>query len=248
VGTDIARRYGSRLLRSSRNFRLLRCFYETRGDGLWARDRRTYDDAVRAEIERFANLLRLCDVSLDDDRNCELGYEGLDERPGRRANAGGVGGVAAEGGGYDVGTGALSGESVVDGGDIGTGGTAEFGMDAADDLRPRLGLGQTAVSAVESNDVGACVTDGLGGLEVRSNVNVAVGVVGLGDANDGKIGLGSEGGDARNAFGTETASPSAKDRGGHAGEGVEMIERVTIRCLAGNDEFAAEGLEDGAGG
>jgi hypothetical protein len=205
---------------------------------------------VRAEVERLADLLRLCDVSLDDDRNCELGYEGLDERPRRRADAGGVGGIAAEGGGYDVGAGALCGESVVDGGDIGTDEAAEFCMDAADDLGPGLWFGEAATGAVESDDVCAGMTERLGGLEVRSDVDIAVGVAGLGEADDGEIGLGSEGGDARNAFRTETARSSAKDREGHAGEGVEVIERVAFGCLAGDDESAAKGLEDriGTGG
>ena len=187
-------------------------------------------------------------MPLDDDRNCELGYEGLDKRPGRCANAGCVSGIAAESGGYDVGSGALCGESVIDSGDIGTDGPAEFGMNATDNLGPGFGLGHTAVSTVESDDVGACVADGLCGLEIRSNVDVAVGVVDLGDADDGEIGLCPKGGDARNAFGTETTCSSAKNRSGHASKGIEVIERISRGCLAGDDELAAKGLEEGVGG
>ena len=199
---------------------------------------------MRAKIERFADFLGLCNVSLDDDRDVELGHERLDESPGRRTNAGSIGGVSAESSSYDVGAGTLRGDSVSDGGDIGAGGAAEFSMNATDDFGPGLRFDQPAVSAVESDDVGAGVADGLGRLEVRSDVDIAVSVVGLGDADDGQISQGTERCDAWNAFGTETTGSSAKNRSGHASEGVEVIERVSCRCLTGDDELAAERLED----
>jgi hypothetical protein len=197
---------------------------------------------MRAEVERFADLLRLRDVSLDDNRKCEFGYEGLDESPRRRVAACCVGSIAIEGGGYEVGSGALCGESIVEGGDIGTDWSGEFGMDATDDLGPGLRFGETTPGAVESNDIGACVTDGLGGLEVRRNEDVAVGIVGLDDADDGEIGLGSKGSNARNTFGTETACSAPKNRSGHASESVEVIEWISSGCLTGDDEPAAKRL------
>ncbi len=187
-------------------------------------------------------------MSLDDKWNCELGYEGLNERPGRCANAGGVSGIAAECGGYDIGPGALCGESIVDGSDIRTDGPTEFGMKAADDLGPRLGFGQATVSAVESNDIGTRTANGEGRLEVWSNVDIAVRVDGLGDADDGKIGLGPEGGDPRNALGAKSACSSAKDRGCQTSKGIEVIEWVSGRCLAGDDKPAAKGRDYGVSG
>jgi hypothetical protein len=142
----------------------------------------------------------------------------------------------------------VCGESIVDGSDIGTDGPTEVGMNAADDLGPRFGFGQATVSAIESDDVGARTTNGEGRLEVRSNVDIAVRVEGLGDADDGKIGLGPEGGDARSALGAKSACSSTKDRGGHTDEGIEMIEWVSGRCLAGDDNPAAKGRDYGVSG
>ncbi len=98
---------------------------------------------------------------------------------------GGFGGVAVEGGGDGVGSGALGGEGVFEGGDVGEDGAVELGVDAGDELGPGFGGGEAAGGAVEGDDVGSCVADGFGGAEVWGDVDVAVGVVGLDDADDG---------------------------------------------------------------
>ena len=96
----------------------------------------------------------------------------------------------------------------------------ELGVDSGDEFDPRFGSDETARGAIDGDDVGSGVADGFGGREVWGDVDVAVGVVGLGDADDREIGLGSESGNTRSTFGTKTACPSAKDGGGHAGEGI----------------------------
>lgn len=205
---------------------------------------------MRAEIERFADLIRMSDVPLGYDRDAEPGDEGFDEKPGGRADAGGIGGVAAECCSYGVGTGCLCGESILYRSDVGAGRATEFGVNAADDAGPGLWFGETAAGAVESDDVGARFADGAGSLEVRSDVDVAAGVEGLGKTDDRKIGLGAKGGNARNAFGAESTCSSTKSGDSHAGEGVEVVERVALGCLAGDDESATDGFENrtGSGG
>ena len=51
----------------------------------------------------------------------------------------GLGGVAVEGGGDSIGSGAFGGESVFEGGDIGEDWAVELGVDAADQLGPGFG-------------------------------------------------------------------------------------------------------------
>ena len=114
-------------------------------------------------------------------------HDGLDERPGDGADVGGLGGVAVEGGGDGVGSGAFGGEGVLEGGDVGEDGAVERGVDAADEFGPGFGGGEAASGAVEGDDVCSGVADGLGGSEVGGDVNVAVGVAGLDDADDGEL-------------------------------------------------------------
>ncbi len=70
---------------------------------------------------------------------------------------------------------------------------------------------RAASCAVEGDDVGSGVADGFGGAEVRGDVDVSVCVVGLDDADDGKLREGAEGGDARDSFRAQTSCSAAKD-------------------------------------
>jgi hypothetical protein len=58
-------------------------------------------------------------VAFQEYRYCQVCHEGLEERPGRSADAVGLGGVAVESGGDGVGSGALRGKGVFQGSDIG---------------------------------------------------------------------------------------------------------------------------------
>jgi hypothetical protein len=108
----------------------------------------------------------------------------------------------------------------------------------------RISSGQgSAGGAVEGDDVCSSVADGLGGAEVGSNVDVAVGVAGLDDAYDGELRDGAEGRDPFNAFGSEPACAAAQDRGGDASEGVEIVQRIAFGGLTGDDEPSAKGVE-----
>jgi len=89
-------------------------------------------------------------VAFYEHRYCQVGDEGLDERPGDGAEVGGLGGVAVEGGGDGVGSGALGGEGVFEGGDVGQDRAVEFGVDAADQFGPGLGGGGAMMSAPAS--------------------------------------------------------------------------------------------------
>jgi hypothetical protein len=57
-------------------------------------------------------------VAFYEHRDCQVGHDGLDERPGDGADVGGLGGVAVEGSGDGVGSGAFGGEGVFEGGDV----------------------------------------------------------------------------------------------------------------------------------
>jgi transglutaminase-like putative cysteine protease len=95
----------------------------------------------------------------------------------------------------------LCGQSVLHRSNVGAGRATKFGVDATNDFRPGFRFGETTTSAVQRNDVGACFTDGFGRFEIRRNVDIAVDVLCLSDADDWEIGLGSEGGYAGDAFG-----------------------------------------------
>ncbi len=58
-------------------------------------------------------------MALREHRDCQVGDDGLDERPGDGAEVGGLCGVAVEGGGDGVGSGAFGGTGVFEGGDVG---------------------------------------------------------------------------------------------------------------------------------
>ena len=161
------------------------------------------------EVEGPAYLLRAGDVAFCEGWDCQVDDDGLEERPRDGLVAGGVGGVAVERGCDGVGSGALGGESVFEGGDVGENGTVELGVDAGDELRPRFRGGKAASGAVEGDDVCSCIADGFGGTEIWRDVDVAVCVVGLDDADDGELREVAEGSDARNAFGAETTCSSA---------------------------------------
>lgn len=149
------------------------------------------------------------DVAFHQHWDCQVCDERLDERPGHGAYVGGLGGVAVERGGDGVGTGALGCQGVFECSDVGENWAVEFGVDAGDEFGPGFGGGEAAGGTVECDDVCSGVADGSGGLEVRGDVDVAVCVVGLDDADDGELRDGSEGGDARDAFCTETSCSAA---------------------------------------
>lgn len=151
------------------------------------------------------------DVAFQEYRDCQVGDDRLEERPGDRAGVGGLGCVPVEGGGDGVGSGALGGDGVFEGGDVGEDGAVEFGVDAGDESWPRFGGSETARGAVEGYDVSSGVADGFGGTEVWGDVDVAVCVVGLDEADDREFGDGAEGSDASDAFGSETACSAAQD-------------------------------------
>src|SRR5438270_6441929 len=116
-------------------------------------------------------------------------------------------------------------------------------MDAADQFGPGLGGSEAANCAVEGDDVCSGVADGLGGAEVWGDVDVAVGVAGLDDADDRELRDGPKGGDAFDAFSAEAACAAAQDRGCDAGECVEIVQRVAFGGLTGDDETSAQGFE-----
>jgi len=179
---------------------------------------------------------------------CQVRDQGLDQGPGRSADAGGLSGVAVEGGGDGVGSGTLGSLGVFEGGDVGEDGTVELGVDEGDQFGPGFGGGEAASGAVQGDDVCSGVADGLGGEEVWGDVDVSVRVVGLDDADDGEWREGAEGGDARDAFGAETACSAAQDRGCNAGKGVEIVQRIAFGGLARDDETTAKAFEDGVEG
>jgi hypothetical protein len=164
-----------------------------------------------SQVEGVAYLVGVGDVAFYDDRYVKSGKEGLKERPRGFVDGGGVGGVAAKGCGDGVGSGAFGGEGVFEGGDVGEDGKVEFGVDAGNECGEGFGFGEAAERAVEGDDVSACFGDGFGGGEVRGDVDIAVGIEGLGDADDWQRCEGAEGGDARGTFGSETACSAAKD-------------------------------------
>jgi hypothetical protein len=57
-------------------------------------------------------LFGVSNVAFYEHRDCQVGNDGLDERPRDGADAGGLGGVAPESGGDGVGSGAFGGEGV----------------------------------------------------------------------------------------------------------------------------------------
>ena len=125
-------------------------------------------------MEGRTGLARMGDVTFHNHWYCQAGDDGLDQGPGDGALVGGLGGVAVEGGGHGVGSGVFGGDGVLQGGDVGEDGAAEFGVDAVDQFGPGFGSGEAAGGAVQSDDVCSGVADGLGGAEVGSNVDVAV--------------------------------------------------------------------------
>ncbi len=153
--------------------------------------------AVAPRLKGVLGVRGVGDVAFQEYGYCQVRHEGLEQGPGRGADAGGFGGVAVEGGGDGVGSGTFGGEGVFEGGDVGEDWAVEVGVDAGDQFGPGFGGGEAASGAVEGDDVGSGVADGLGGAEVGSDVDVSVGVVGLDDADDGKLREGAEGGDAR---------------------------------------------------
>jgi len=84
-------------------------------------------------------------------------------------------------------------------------------VDTADEFGPGFGRGEAASGAIQGDDVGSCVADGLGGGEVGCDVDIAVCVIGLEDADDGELCEFAEGGDARDPFGTETTCSAAQN-------------------------------------
>src|ERR1700756_2741283 len=111
-------------------------FRKAGGDALGACNRCTDDHGGGTQIQGAAYLLGVGDVAFYEHRDCQVGHDGLDERPGDGAVFGGLGGVAVEGGGDGVGAGALGGEGVFEGGDVGEDGAVERGVDAADEFGP----------------------------------------------------------------------------------------------------------------
>ena len=185
--------------------------HEACSDGLGAGDRRTNDHGGGPQFKGPPDVLRVGDVALCQHRDCQVGDDGLDERPGNSADAGGFGGVAVEGGGYGVGSGAFGGKGVFEGGDVGEDGAVEFRVDAADEFGPGFGRGEAASGAVEGDDVRSSVARGLGGAEVSSDVDAAIRVEALDKADDWELRDGAEGGDAQDTFGAEAACAAAKD-------------------------------------
>src|SRR5258705_3242843 len=107
-------------------------FCEAGGDGFGSGDGCTDDDGGGTQVQGSAHLPGVGDVAFYEYRDCQVGHDGLDERPGDGADVGGLGGVAVESGGDGVGSCALGGEGVFEGGDVGEDATIEFGMDAVD--------------------------------------------------------------------------------------------------------------------
>ena len=218
-------------------------FSESGGDGFGASDGGAHHYGVGAQNERLACLHRVRDMAFYDDRYCQVRQDGLDEQPGDGALTCGLGGVAVEGGGDSVGSCAFGGDGVLEGSDVGEDGAIELSVDAADEFGPGFSGGEPASGAVEGDDVGSCVADGLGAAKVWGDVDIAVCVVSLDDADDREFGEVAEGCDARNAFSAKTACTAAKNRGCDAGEGVEIVERVTFAGLNGDDELSAKGVD-----
>ena len=147
------------------------------------------------------HFVGMSDVAFYEHRDRQMRQDGLEERPGRLAAACGFGSVPVESGGDCVGSSAFGGLGIFESGNIGEDRTVEFGVDAGDEFGPGLGGGKTASGAVQGNDVRSCIGNGLGGVEVWCDVDVAVCVVGLDDADDRELRQFAEGGDPRNPFG-----------------------------------------------
>jgi len=222
---------------------LSRCLYKSVSDALGAGNGRTYYDGGGTKSEGVQGLRGVSDVAFQEYGYCQVCHEGLEERPGRGANAGGLGGVAVEGGRDGVGSGTLGGEGVLEGGDVGEDWSVELGVDSGYEFGPGFGSGEAARGTVEGDDVSSGVADGLGGIEVRSYVDVSVGVVGLDDTDDWELGQRAEGCDAGCTFGAETTCSAAENRGCDSGECVEIVQRIAFRGLTGDDDAAAKLLE-----
>ena len=213
------------------------------GDDLGAGDRRTDDYGGGTQLEGGMDFVGLCDVAFYEHRDCQIGQDGLNERQRDGALVGGLGGVTVEGRGDGIGSGLLGGEGVLEGGDVGENGAVEFAVDTRDQLGPGFSGGEAPSGAVEGDDICSCFADGFGGAEVGCDVDLAVSVVGLDDADDGKLRDSTEGSDARHPFGTKAASSAAKNRGCDAGQRIEIVQRVALGGLAGDDDASAKRLD-----
>src|SRR5580704_19208875 len=112
--------------------RILHDLYEAGSDRTRTGDRGANHNRGGPQVQGTAYVPGVGDVTLYERRDGQVGDDGLDERPGDGAEVGGLGGVAVEGGGNGVGSGAFGSESIFEGGDVGENGAIELGVDAAD--------------------------------------------------------------------------------------------------------------------
>jgi hypothetical protein len=93
--------------------------YESASDALGAGNGRADNDGGGTQGQGMQGLSGVCDVAFKEDGDRHVCHQGLEERPGRGANAGSLGGVAVKGGCDGISSGVLGGEGVFEGGDIG---------------------------------------------------------------------------------------------------------------------------------
>ncbi len=92
------------------------------------------------------------------------------------------------------------------------------------------------------------MADGLGRAEIGSDVDLTACVVCLDDPDDRELGEIAESRDTRHPFCAKSARSATKNRRCDANERVKIVQRIALRCLAGDDEASAQGVYRGVSG
>lgn len=187
-------------------------------------------------LQGSADLFRLLHMTFQDDWNPEPAEKTLDQRPGDGASTFRIGGISIQGRGDSVCSSVLSGESILKRGNIREDWPPQFLMNTRNDLCPWFGLGKATLRAIQRDDVRTGITDLSCGLEIGGNVNPAVSVLPLVQANDRKICLRPKRGYPFSTFGPQPTGAALQNGDGDTREGLCIIQWIAMRSLARNHQ------------
>jgi hypothetical protein len=218
--------------------------HKSSGNTLRPRNRRSHDDRVRSHLQCPANLLRLGNMSLNDDRNRQASNQGFNQCPGNLPVPGSFGGVPKERSRNRISPGTLRSNRVVNRSDIRTDRPPQLAMNPPNQLRPGLRLQQPSPSAIESDDIRTSLAHSTSRRKIRRNVDVSVRILRFDKSNHRQLGKPTKRPDACDTLPPQPPGPTPQNRSSHPRQRTEIVHGISGRRLTRHNHPSAQRSED----
>jgi hypothetical protein len=208
------------------------------------RNRRSHDHRVRSHLQRPANLLRLGNMSLDNDRNRQARNQSFNQRPGNLPVPCSFAGVPEESARNRISPGTLRSNRVVNRSDVRTNRPPQLAMNPPNQLRPGLRLQQPSPRAIESDDIRTRLAYSTSRREIRRNVDLSVRILRFDKSNHRQLSKPTKRPDARDTLRPQPPGPTSQSRSSHSRQRIDIVHGISRRRLTRHNHPRAQRSKD----